>query len=566
MTASVGNINTAASETSSAAWSWFIVTTQVTVEYFRCKCFPQLCSEFVPLSFSRSEAFYACRDQILRYFDHDSPVRFFLIWTLLRQTTGSNGILILIADPALGGRTWEEDGSCLESRKQLKGNWEKVRRKKMLYFIKLANILQLRGFSKLNFPITPVWCYSAQIERTNQTRCIRHRTWRRTVVGEQSHPLGRATVRHTNLPATSSRSRPESCSISELEQRPGHCPPHSARRHASSGVRRHRHLFNEPGAPPFPLPDVGSTRTPQMAASGRPRVETTASESHVAPEAAHREPEAVRWPPGQSCRVAPLAGRSGPSSAGRRQVGEGKRQVDGWPGGAVVCQAGRNAVVASGVVKRILWTVDWTLTGSFCLRTGIQIKSRRLSAATTDLTISCSSLAQVSTQALLLAEMAATLRRAQSSPSLASTGPPPPQSKSRQSATSPQFTSAEFSDSIAQHAATGGLLQHVDALAQKLTLEGMLMREVARLRDAWTASRSRSGQHRTLRGGVHGECANAMLVHSHVSYVLQVRRVSSVFDLWNKIFLSAMLIECIAVFRVVFSSCSLVMKKIFFCI
>nr|CAB3228441.1 trichohyalin [Phallusia mammillata] len=126
---------------------------------------------------------------------------------------------------------------------------------------------------------------------------------------------------------------------------------------------------------------------------------------------------------------------------------------------------------------------------------------------------------QVSTQALLLAEMAATLRRSQSSPSLATFS----RSKPRQTATSPQLTSAEFSDTIAHHTTTGGLLQHVDALAQKLTLEGMLMREVARLRDTWmTSRRGSTNQHRSLGGVQQADLASAMVVHSHVSYVLQV--------------------------------------------
>nr|XP_002122992.3 protein MLP1 isoform X1 [Ciona intestinalis] len=127
---------------------------------------------------------------------------------------------------------------------------------------------------------------------------------------------------------------------------------------------------------------------------------------------------------------------------------------------------------------------------------------------------------QISTQAMLLAEMAATLRRSQSSPSLVSVGRSQlnRNHNNRQASPSPQLTSAEFSDLRQPNA--GGLLQHVDTLAQKLTLEGMLMREISRLRESWSANRGRGAK---VGGGVaQSEFSSAIVAHAHISYVLQV--------------------------------------------
>uniref|UniRef100_H2YF43 Uncharacterized protein n=1 Tax=Ciona savignyi TaxID=51511 RepID=H2YF43_CIOSA len=128
---------------------------------------------------------------------------------------------------------------------------------------------------------------------------------------------------------------------------------------------------------------------------------------------------------------------------------------------------------------------------------------------------------QISTQALLLAEMAATLRRSQSSPTLVSVGRAQlnRNHNNRQASPSPQLTSAEFSDLRQSNA--GGLLQHVDTLAQKLTLEGMLMREISRLRESWSSMRGRGPK---VGSGAVGqsEFSNAIVAHAHISYVLQV--------------------------------------------
>ncbi|XP_076807859.1 uncharacterized protein LOC143451296 isoform X3 [Clavelina lepadiformis] len=130
---------------------------------------------------------------------------------------------------------------------------------------------------------------------------------------------------------------------------------------------------------------------------------------------------------------------------------------------------------------------------------------------------------QISMQALLLAEMAATLRRSQSTPALGSVGRSQPNFNHNNRQSSPQLTSAEFSDTIAHHTTNGGLLQHVDTLAQKLTLEGMLMCELARLKDSWGSNRGRSLSQRAMGPGVpSSELSSSMVAHAQISYVVQV--------------------------------------------
>ena len=131
-------------------------------------------------------------------------------------------------------------------------------------------------------------------------------------------------------------------------------------------------------------------------------------------------------------------------------------------------------------------------------------------------------------QALLLAEMAATLRRSQSTPALGSVGRSQPNFNHNNRQSSPQLTSAEFSDTIAHHTTNGGLLQHVDTLAQKLTLEGMLMCELARLKDSWGSNRGRSLSQRAMGPGVPGsELSSSMVAHAQISYVVQVSGLTS---------------------------------------
>ena len=115
--------------------------------------------------------------------------------------------------------------------------------------------------------------------------------------------------------------------------------------------------------------------------------------------------------------------------------------------------------------------------------------------------------------------MAVTLRRSQSASSPMST------SRTRQG-TSSQLTSADFSDNKVPHSASGGLLEHVDTLAQKLTLEGLLMREISHLKESWLLNRGRNIGHRNLNSGAQpsSDLSNAMVTHAHISYVLQVLR------------------------------------------
>ena len=120
--------------------------------------------------------------------------------------------------------------------------------------------------------------------------------------------------------------------------------------------------------------------------------------------------------------------------------------------------------------------------------------------------------------------MAATLRRSQSTPALASSMKSL-QAMGRQTSSQPHIEAAEFSDTIARNTTKSGLVHHVDTLAQKITLEGMLMREVSRLRDSYV---SRGSKTKSPRGGLssgvaqYQEFTSAIVAHAQISYVLQV--------------------------------------------
>lgn len=117
--------------------------------------------------------------------------------------------------------------------------------------------------------------------------------------------------------------------------------------------------------------------------------------------------------------------------------------------------------------------------------------------------------------------MAVTLRRSQSAPGLVNRS-----TATRQGSPSPQLCAADFSDNNAALAGVigGGLLEHVDTLAQKLTLEGLLMREISRLKETWLLKRNRAGSHPTLTSTTQpsSDLSSAMVAHAQISYVLQV--------------------------------------------
>ena len=110
--------------------------------------------------------------------------------------------------------------------------------------------------------------------------------------------------------------------------------------------------------------------------------------------------------------------------------------------------------------------------------------------------------------------MAITLRRSQNNPV----------SSNRSRPGNSQLSSGEFSGNKVPLSAPGGLLEHVDALAQKLTLEGVLMREISHLKESWLLNRGRAIGHHSLNHGnqMNSELNNAMVTHAHISYVLQV--------------------------------------------
>lgn len=129
---------------------------------------------------------------------------------------------------------------------------------------------------------------------------------------------------------------------------------------------------------------------------------------------------------------------------------------------------------------------------------------------------------QISTQALLLSQMAASIR------AIDSHKPPPTSSTSANSKRSSK--SAEFG---ASYLMTGGaappnLLRHVDALARKLSLGGTLMQEIDRLRKGWrkqdatTASASPSSAVGGSKKNDFGDVGLALAAHSQISYTLQV--------------------------------------------
>ena len=123
--------------------------------------------------------------------------------------------------------------------------------------------------------------------------------------------------------------------------------------------------------------------------------------------------------------------------------------------------------------------------------------------------------------------MAVTLRKSQSTPALASTMKNLQAMGRQTSSSTPHIEAAEFSDTIARNTTKSGLVHHVDTLAQKITLEGMLMKEVSRLRDSWV-SRGGGSKTKAARGGLssgvaqYQEFASAIVAHAQISYVLQV--------------------------------------------